>query len=159
MSAAPGGLSEKSAPMSLPRDARSRRFVGAFAERNGFHQLAPGLGDIAALALEIFVDGAAQAGIGDEMRGIGGARLVAAGELVLALRAGLDDLEAMLDGVVDCLVVADLEMQERMMLDRAPVPAEQRVRADEIDRTRDPAVIAAGHHQQHVASHALADQR
>ena len=45
------------------------------------------------------------------------------------------------------------------MLDRAPVAAEQRVGADEIDGPRDPAVVAAGHHQQRIVSHGLADQR
>src|SRR5581483_584933 len=159
MAAAPGGLLKKSAPMSLPRDERSRRFVAAFAERDGFRELAAGLGDIGALAFQVLVNGAAQAGIGDVMRGMRGARLVAARELVLALCTGLDDPEPMLDGVVDRLVVADLEMQERMMLDRAPVAPEQRVRADEVDRAGDPAVIAAGHHQEHVAGHATADQR
>lgn len=39
------------------------------------------------------------------------------------------------------------------MLDCTPVAAEQRVRADEVDRAGDPAVVAAGHHQQHVLSH------
>ena len=32
-------------------------------------------------------------------------------------------------------------------------------RADEIDGAGDPAAVAFGHHQQHVAAHALADQR
>ena len=61
------------------------------------------------------------------MRRIGGDRQIAARELVLALRAGLDALELVRDGELDGLVVAELEMQERMMLDRAPVAAEQRV--------------------------------
>ena len=45
------------------------------------------------------------------------------------------------------------------MLDRAPVAAEQRVGADEIDGAGDPAAVALGHHQQHVLGHGLADQR
>ena len=61
------------------------------------------------------------------MRRIGGDRQVAAGELVLALGAGLDALELVVDGEVDGLVVAELEMQERVVLDGAPVAAEQRV--------------------------------
>ncbi len=59
---------------------------------------------------------------------MGGHRQVAAGELVLALGAGLDALELAIDGELDGLVVAELEMQERVVLDGAPVAAEQRVR-------------------------------
>ena len=46
---------------------------------------------------------------------------------MLALGAGLDAGELVLDGVLDGLVVAELEMQERVVLDRAPVAAEQRI--------------------------------
>ena len=49
------------------------------------------------------------------MRRIGGDRQIAARELVLALGAGLDAGELVLDGVLDRLVVAELEMQERMV--------------------------------------------
>ena len=90
-------------------------------------ELVAGGRHIGALALEIVGDRAAQAGIGDVVRRIGGGRQVAARDLVLALRAGLDARELVRDRVVDRLVVAELEMQERMVLDRAPVAAEQRV--------------------------------
>ena len=50
-------------------------------------------------------------------------RQVAARELVLALCAGLDAREPVGDRIIDGLVVADLEMQERVMLDCAPVAA------------------------------------
>src|ERR1700732_3973740 len=135
---------------SLSRPSRSRRLIRDFAERPGFAQLASGLGDIGALALEIIRDRAAQIGIGNVMRGVGGLRQVAARDLVLALRAGLDRFEAALDGEIDRLVVADLEMQKRVMLDRAPVAAEQRVRSDEVDGAGDPAIGGPGHYQQHT---------
>src|SRR5947209_3705027 len=117
------------APRRLPqialtvtsRGERSRRLVGAFPERAELGQLAAGFRDVGALALEIIVDGAAQAGIGDEVRGMGRLRQVAARDLVLALRAGLDGSESVLDREIDRLIIADLEMQERMMLDCAPV--------------------------------------
>ena len=67
---------------------------------------------------------------------IGGLRQVAARELVLALGAGLDARELVRDRVLDGLIVAELEMQERVMLDRAPVAAVERVAADEIDARR-----------------------
>src|SRR5262249_9117400 len=65
----------------------------------------------------------------------------------------------MFDRELDRLIVADLEMQKRVMLDRAPVAAEQGVGADEIDGACDPAVVAPRHDQQDVLGHALADQR
>jgi hypothetical protein len=46
---------------------------------------------------------------------------------MLALRAGLDTRHFVGDRVVDGLVVAKFEMEEGMMLDRAPVAAEQRM--------------------------------
>src|SRR5690242_8925117 len=125
----------------------SRRLVGNLAERAELGELAAGFGDIGALALEVIGDRAAEVGIGNVMRGVGGVRQISARELVLALRAGFDDLKLALDREIDGLVVANLEMQEVVVLDRTPVAAEQRVRADEIDRARDPAAIALGHHQ------------
>jgi hypothetical protein len=68
-------------------------------------------------------------------------RQVAARELVLALRAGLDPFQAVCQGEVDGLVIADLEMQERVVLDRTPVPAVERLRPDEVDRAGDVAPV------------------
>ena len=93
------------------------------------------------------------------MRRIGRHRHVAARQLVLALRAGLDPRELVLDREIDRLIVAQLEMQERVVLDRAPVAAVERVAADEVDRARDVAPGALRHHQQHLVAHGLADQR
>ena len=97
--------------------------------------------------------------MGDVMRRLRRHRQVAARQLVLALRAGLDHLQPLGDREVDRLVVADLEMQEGVVLDAAPVAAVKRVRADEVDRAGDVAAVALGHDQQHVVGHALADQR
>ena len=83
--------------------------------------------DIGALALEVVGDRAAQAGIDDVVRRIGGLRHIAAGKLVLALRAGLHTGELVRDRIFDRLIVADLEMQKRMVLDASPMAAEQRV--------------------------------
>src|SRR5437899_722389 len=91
--------------------------VGSLAERAGLGQFASGLRHIGALALQIIRNRPAQIGVGDEVRGPGGLRQVAARQLVLALRAGFDDLQAALDREIDRLIVADLEMQERVMLD------------------------------------------
>src|SRR6266850_1392380 len=78
-------------------------------------------------ALEIIVDGAAESGIDDPMRREGRHRHVAALDLVIALRARLDPLQAVRDGVVDGLVVAGLEMQEGVALQAAPVAAVERI--------------------------------
>src|SRR5262249_38657519 len=64
-----------------------------------------------------------------------------------------------LDRVVDRVVVANLEMQERVLLDAAPVAAEQDIGADEVDGARNPAIVALGHDQQDAVAHLLADDR
>src|SRR5687768_2319348 len=72
--------------------------------------------------------------IRDEMGAVRRDRKIAAGELVRALRAGLDRCEAVLDGKGDRLIVANLEMQEGMLLDGAPITSVEGVGADEIER-------------------------
>src|SRR5258708_3475099 len=111
--------------------------VGALAERPGLAGFTPDLGAVSAFALQVIRNRPAQVGIGDVMRRVGGLRQVSARQLMLALGAGFHRFQAALDGKVDRLVIADLEMQERMVLDRAPVAAEQRVRSDEIDGAGD----------------------
>src|SRR5438045_154676 len=93
------------------------------------------------------------------MRRVGGLRQVTARDLMFSLCAGLDRFQAASNCEIDRLIIADLKMQERMMLDRAPVPAKQGLGADEINRARNPAPVAARHDQQHVISQAFADQR
>ena len=93
--------------------------------------------------VEIARDGPAQARVGDPVRRVGRDRHVAARELVLALGAGLDARQAVRDRVVDRLIVADLEMQARMMLDRAPVAAVEAIAADEVERAGDVAAVRA----------------
>src|SRR4051812_32932887 len=62
------------------------------------------------LALEKIAHRAAQPRMGDPMRGIGRRGQVAALDLVLALGAGLDAEQLVLDGEVDGAVVAEFEM-------------------------------------------------
>src|SRR5690606_40616823 len=54
-------------------------------------------------------------------------------------------------------MVADLEMQERVMLDRAPVAAIKGLGADEVDCASNVAAVASCHHKQNVIGHALAN--
>src|SRR5262249_61554968 len=67
-------------------------------------------------------------------------------------------LECVRNGIVDGLIVAEFEMKERVVLDRAPVPSKQRVRTNKVDRPRAPSRGAFGHHQEDSVSHPLADQ-
>ena len=92
-------------------------------EGQGLGQLGGRLGHVSSLPRQILGDGAPQRRVGDVVGRVGRDRAVAAGELVLALRAGLDPREPMRDRVVDRLVVAELEVQERVVLDAAPVAA------------------------------------
>src|SRR3954470_10914397 len=102
---------------SILRSPSSRSsLVGALAERPGVGEFPPDLGDVSALALQIICNRPAQIGVGDVMRRIGGLRQISARQLMLALRAGFHRFQATFDGKLDCLIIADLEMQERMML-------------------------------------------
>src|SRR5215467_6612578 len=153
-----------------PQPSKSRVLVGqfllrlhlaarAFAERACVPKLLSSSVHEGALALEIVIDRPPEAGIGYVVRRIGGVRQIAARELVLALGAGLDAGEPAVDRIFDRLIVANLEMQERMMLDRAPMAAEQRVVADKVDRPRDETTRALGHDQNRLLRHGLPDQR
>ena len=65
-------------------------------------------------------------------------RKIPARQLVIALRSRLDPLAAVTDGKVDRLVIAKLEMQAGMMLDRPPIAPVKRFASDEIQRSRQP---------------------
>ncbi len=91
----------------------------ALAERGSFgEQVAHGL-HLAPFLLQIIGHRPLQARMGEGMNGVGGARQIAAGELVFALCARLDPTQALGDREIDRLVVADLEMQEGVVFDRA----------------------------------------
>src|SRR5258708_9359117 len=93
--------------------------LGGFAKRSGVGKFAPGFGDIGAFMPEIVRYRAAQIGVGDVMRGIGGLREISARDLVLALRARFDGFQAAPARKIDGLVIADLEMQEPAMFYRS----------------------------------------
>src|SRR5262249_6555995 len=91
------------------------------------------------------------------MRRVGGVRHVASRQLVLALGAGFDPLEFIRDRVFDRLVVAELEMEERMVLDRSPISAVKRLATDKIDSPGNPAPCAARRHKQDAIAHLVAN--
>src|SRR6186997_1290836 len=75
--------------------------------------------DVHTLALQVVGDGATEAAMGDEVRGVGLGRQVAARQLMLALRTGFDAGNLVLNGKVDGLIVAHLEVQAGVLLDGA----------------------------------------
>ena len=90
--------------------------------------------------------------------GAGGPGQVAALDLVLALRAGLD-AQAAFDREVDGAVVAELEMQEGRVDDGAPVAAVERLSPQQVERAGDRLAILLRHHQHHLVAEPLAQQR
>src|ERR1700722_6772393 len=102
------------------------------------------------LVSEIVGDRPGKPRVGEFVRRISEGRSIAAGELVLALGASLDAPQSARQREVDRLIVADLEMQKRPVLDRAPVAAVERVVADEVDRARDIPSGPARHHKEHA---------
>ena len=114
--------------------------------------------DLPGLVDEITRDRVSQALVGDPMVGIGRHRQVAARQLVRALGAGLDALQAARDRVVDGAVVAGLEMQEAVLLDTAPVAPVERVRAGEVERRGHRPSGPLDHDQNHRIAHPLAEQ-
>ena len=57
----------------------------------------------------------------DQVRAIGRGGEIAAGKLVLALRSSFDDGEAVRNGEIDGLVVANLEVQVAVLLERVGI--------------------------------------
>src|SRR3546814_20137946 len=95
--------------------------------------------------------------MGNIMRRVGGDGKIAAGELVFALRAGLDAPKPVCQRDIDRLMVVDLEMQEGMTLDAAPVAAVERIGADAVDGAGDIASVALRPHRTGVFCDALAE--
>src|SRR5207344_925003 len=87
--------------------------------------------DAASLASRKVADGRGKTGVGDKMRRTHQRRHEASGHLVLALGAGLEALQLLLDAVLDSLVVARLEMQTVIVAAGTPVAAEQGIVAHE----------------------------
>ena len=114
--------------------------------------------DRRAFPLQEILDGLAEALVGDPVGAPGLDRQIAALDLVRPLGAGLDPAQPPLDGEVDGLVVAGLEMQEPDVGRAAPVAAEKGVRADEIERPGDRRAVCRRPDQRHPVRHALVQQ-
>src|SRR5688572_17816287 len=84
-------------------------------------------------------------------------RQQAAEDLVLALRAALEHLQAARDGVLDRLVIAAFEMQQRNVLERAPVASVQSLLVLYEERAGDRPAVALGDHEREVVRQRGAD--
>ena len=78
---------------------------------------------------------------------------------MLALGACFDTGKLMGNRVVDGLIIANLEMQKRVMFDRAPIAPVQAIATDDVQRARDVGSIALGHDEQAGLRHRLPKQR
>jgi hypothetical protein len=79
--------------------------------------------EVVRLAAQRLADRGAKATVGDPVKGRGLRGQETARELVLALRAGLEALQAFANAVLDALVIARLEVQPFDVLDLTPVAA------------------------------------
>src|ERR1700730_809813 len=130
-----------------------------FSKRRCVRELRAYRADISRLAREEIIDRPPQSRIGDVMGRVCRRRQITAGNLVLALRTGLHPMKPFLNGILDCLIIAQLKMQEGMVFNRAPVTAEQGIGADKIDRAGYPPAVALCHDQKDAVSHSLTNKR
>src|SRR5918998_1454919 len=99
-----------------------------------------GLGEDLLLLRDVPLDRAPEPEVANLVGAVGQGREEAAGELVLPLRAGLEELKTPLDGEIDPLVVAHLEVQVSPLLGGAPVAAVERSALEEKECARDRAL-------------------
>ena len=78
------------------------------------------------------------------VRAVGLGGLEAARDLVLAAGAALEDLHAAGDALVDRVVVADVEVQERVLLEAAPIAAVEMRRRGDVEGAGDELAVALG---------------
>src|SRR5882724_13054687 len=78
-------------------------------------------------------------------------------ELVFALRTPLEDTDAAFYAELERLVIADLEMQQRHVADRAPIAAVQHPGRENIEGARDRLSIELGKHHHEVFGKRLAE--
>src|SRR3990170_2200040 len=132
----------------------SMRLIGRVGFEGGGH-----VRHLGTLGLQVARDGGLEARIGKPVERVGSLGQVAARELMRALSAGLDAAKAMGNGVLDRLIIAELEVQARVMLDRAPVAPVQAIAADQVQGAGDGAAGALGEDQETTVRHGCAEQR
>src|SRR5438094_2206733 len=151
---APSSAKRRAMPAPKPEPAPVTMATLSFSRISGLRewtvldQLVDVMRDARALALEEMLDRARELRMREPVGGKRLHRQQAAEELVLALRAALEGFELAGNGVLDRLVVAALEVQQRHMLQRAPVAAVERALIAQEERTGDrPRVALREHHR------------
>ncbi|EAU65037.1 hypothetical protein STIAU_3175 [Stigmatella aurantiaca DW4/3-1] len=92
-----------------------------------------GQGQVGALLSHRIPDGAVQPRIEEQVGAVHGGGLEAARHLVLAARAGLEHLAARADALLHRVVQADVEVQEGVLLEAAPVPPVEPLRRHHVE--------------------------
>ena len=87
--------------------------------KNGSHPI-----DVLAFMSEVVGDSATKTGVSNVVGGMRCDREVATRQFVFALSPGLDLFKAVNNGKIDGLVIANLEVEEGMVLNTAPVSPE-----------------------------------
>src|SRR5262245_44344232 len=128
-----------------------------FFERAMFAQLVDVARDAGAFALQELFHRAREPRMRQPVRRRALDRQQAAEDLVLALRAAFEHLQAVRDRVFDRLVVAAFEMQQRHVLERAPVTSVEPVFVLDEERACDRPARALGDHQREVLRQRGAD--
>src|SRR5262245_6518357 len=97
------------------------------------------------------------------MRAVSQGRLKPAHQLVLASRARLEAPPPMPDALVNRMIQADVEVQERMLLEASPVAAVEHVGGRQIECSSNQPTFPARLHQLHpvaeLLQHALEERR
>src|SRR5919107_466298 len=125
-------------PSWLQRSARGciyRRAASAFVWVV-VHVRGQLVGDHLPLLGYVVLDGPPESGVTDVVRAVHDVREEAAGQLVLALRPGLEERHPAFDGELYALVITELEVQIAHVLDGAPVTPEYRISFEEKQRPR-----------------------
>src|SRR5580704_8997918 len=112
-----------------------------------------------ALSLEIFVDRPGETLVAYVVRRKGRDRAIASGKLMFSLSASLDAGECARNREFDRLIIADLEMQEGVLLDGPPIAPVERVPPEKINGARDIAAVALGHDEENMIAHRSAHMR
>src|SRR5258708_9061481 len=113
---------------------------------------------VVALAPEVLAHRAPEARVDEVMDAVRQRRQEPAHPLVLAARARFEARDLALDALFDRVVIANIEVQKRVFLGRAPGAAVERVGAREVERARDhPTALVGREDDLHVLFHAIAN--
>src|SRR5262245_6467562 len=150
-------------PVSATRRAAAererRRGLLAAPERAALGELVDVLRHTGGLAREKSLDGVGELRLPQPVGGPSHLREEAARELVLALRAALEDADPARDAELERLVVAGLEVQARHVAGGAPVPTVKGLAGEDVKGACDRLAFPLGDHEQQVLRQHVAETR